>query len=127
MASGNANWQKAERKNTEVRGPEPSFDSNIPGQSAEFRGANNPELKRVSELQFGDIYRMYEGPDMTEFVKPHQGWRTFVGLEVGDHPGQHILHSTHLGKPANFHYSDLLDRRFQVLPKEEAVEKDIAH
>lgn len=125
MASGNANWQKAQRSKP-VDSPEPSFDSDT-GQSAEYRGHNNPDLRRVSELQFGDVYRMYEGPGMEEFVKPHQGWRTFVGLEVGDHPGQYKLHSTRLGQPSDFHYSDLLDRRFQVLPKEEAVEKDIAH
>lgn len=127
LQSGEANWQKAERKNTEVRGPEPSFDSNIPGQSAEFRGANNPELKRVSELQFGDIYRMYEGPDMDKYVQPHQNWRTFVGFKESEHPSSHILTSSRLGKPTDFHYSDILDRRFETMTKEEADENDVAY
>ena len=86
-----------------------------------------PGLKRVNELQFGDIYRMHEGPEMDKYVQPHQNWRTFVGLKESEHPGSHVLTSTRLGNPTDFHYSDLLNRRFETMTKEEADEKDIAY
>lgn len=117
MGRGEAGWQE--------RFKEPSLESSSEGQSAEYRGHNNPGLKRVSELQFGDIYRMYEGPDMEDFVKPHQGWRTFVGVKPGESPGHYILSSTRLGQPTDFHYSDLSNRRFETISPEEAEEKDI--
>lgn len=118
MKYGQAAWQ-GPRKKLE----EPSFDNVTPNNEFD----NIPGLKRVSDLQFGDIYRMYEGSNMEEHVKPHQGWRTFVGVESGGHPGHHILKSTRLGNPSDFHYADLMNRRFQVLPKEVADEKDITY
>ncbi len=118
MKYGQAAWQ-GPRKKLE----EPSFDNVTPNNEFD----NIPGLKRVSDLQFGDIYRMYEGSNMGEYVKPHQNWRTFVGVEEGGHPGHHILKSTRLGNQSDFHYADLMNRRFQVLPKEVADQQDITY
>ena len=104
--------------------PEPSFDIEQPKNHPYD---NVPGLKRVSELQFGDIYRRHEGPEMNKYVQPHQNWRTFVGLKDAEHPGAHILTSTRLGNPTDFHYSDMLNRRFETMTKEEADKKDIAY
>jgi hypothetical protein len=86
-----------------------------------------PGLKKVNELQFGDIYRMHEGPEMDKYVKPRENWRTFVGLNEGEHPGSHILTSTRLGNPTDFHYADILNRRFETLDKDEADAQDISY
>ena len=128
LQSGDTNWQKLQRGGV-VR-PEPSFDK-TPTESKKasdkYRGASNPELKRVSELQFGDIYRMYEGPSMAKYVQPHQNWRTFVELKQAEHPNSHILTSSRLGNPTDFNYSDILDRRFETMTKEEADENNVAY
>jgi len=84
-------------------------------------------LKKVNDLQFGDIYRMYEGPQMDKHVLPHQNWRTFVGVDQGETPGSHILTSTKSGHLTDFLYHDLLNRRFETMDKDEAIKKDIWH
>lgn len=123
MKRGEANWQK--------KSPNPQYLNWEPEDFSEPKSAdpmdNVPGLKRVNELQFGDIYRMHEGPQMDKYVQPHQNWRTFVGIKPSEHPGSHILTSTRLGNPTDFHYSDLLNRRFETMTKEEADEKDISY
>jgi hypothetical protein len=123
MKRGEAAWQKSAPKAKK----EPlDFDFLLSEQKTDPLD-RVPGLKRVNELQFGDIYRMHEGPDMNKFVQPHQNWRTFVGFKETDHPRTHILSSTHLGHPTDFPYSDILNRRFETMTKEEADKKDIAY
>lgn len=128
MKRGEASWQTGAPSNSGVPKTEPATEpteQERQSKSDEYRGADIPGLKRVSELQFGDIYRMYEGPDMDKYVQPHQNWRTFVEAKPGEYPGHHILSSTRLGQPTDFHYSDLSNRRFETMSPEEAEEKDI--
>ena len=120
MKRGEAAWQpKREPFDTNIDLSETSTKENYYDRV--------PGLKRVSDLQFGDVYRMHEGPDMDKFVQPHQNWRTFVGLDEGETAGSHILTSTRLGKPTDFHYSDIQNRRFETMDKKDADEKDIAY
>ena len=127
MKSGDAAWQAGQPKPQHLTSVEEDnlFKTETPmsvQQDLHLRS-----LKKVNDLQFGDIYRMYEGPEMDKYVQPHQNWRTFVGVDKGETPGSHILTSTRLGNPTDFHYSDLLNRRFETMDKKDAEEKDIAH
>ena len=127
MKSGDAAWQSGQPKPQHLTSAEEDdlFKTETPmsvQQDLHLRS-----LKKVNDLQFGDIYRMYEGPEMDKYVKPHQNWRTFVGVDQGETPGSHILTSTRSGNPTDFHYHDLLNRRFETMDKDEAIEKDIWH
>jgi hypothetical protein len=119
MKYGQAAWQGPRPKLEE-----PSFDNVTPNNEFD----NIPGLKRVSELQFGDIFRRYEGPLMGENVQPHQGWSTFVGVEPRPTEGFHTLKSTRLGHPKEHVVADIeTNHRFQVLPKEVADQQDIVY
>jgi hypothetical protein len=119
MRQHKAGWQKPF-----VSQPEPSLD---PEPSTTHPLDNVPGLKRVSELQFGDIFRMHEGPNMDKYVEPHQGWRTFHSVEPTDIEWMSTIKSSRFGRPSDFKYSDMQNRRFQVMSKEEADQKDIAY
>ena len=121
MSRGEANWQKNAPKSPQI-----DYDALFSEEKTDPMD-QVPGLKRVNELQFGDIYRMHEGPDMNKFVQPHQNWRTFVGMKPAEYPGAHILTSTRLGNPTDFHYGNILNRRFETMTKEEADAKDIAY